>query len=379
MEKKKMIIGIACGAIALVILIVGVIVTVGIFNKKSEPSVVLGRDPSFTYLKGLDMTFNQLAEDGYFSGESFNGNPTYTFNRIGKEVRFAFREEGLDNKRKPICVVTTLNETFPELSGLSAKDAEALFAPYLSVRYTVAGGEGTYETDNYIFNIDTGASGTLHGDAAVSVSKKGVNTNEITNADLPTVTESNFYILPYSNQRLLTYVDIQDFTKQDIMLARNEIFARHGRRFDDPDVRAYFEAQSWYSGTIEPVDFSMELLSNTERQNIEFLKQHENGANGISQNVGNAGSVVTYNGFMLPQSSYRILTYADIADMSLWQLSIARNEIYARHGYIFNDKDLRSYFQAQSWYSGYVPAAEFDTSVLSATEKYNIAFIKSYE
>ena len=77
--------------------------------------------------------------------------------------------------------------------------------------------------------------------------------------------------------------------------------------------------------------------------------------------------------------SSRRLTYADIAGLSSWQLSMARNEIYARHGRMFNDPDIRSYFQAQSWYNGYIAPENFDSSVLSDTEVYNIEFIKSYE
>ena len=88
---------------------------------------------------------------------------------------------------------------------------------------------------------------------------------------------------------------------------------------------------------------------------------------------------VTYNGYMIPQSSSRRLTYADVAGLSSWQLTIARNEIYARHGRMFDDPDIRAFFEAQPWYYGYILPGDFDASVLSATEQYNIGFIKSYE
>ena len=38
-------------------------------------------------------------------------------------------------------------------------------------------------------------------------------------------------------------------------MAINEIYARHGRKFDTPEIRAYFENQKWYKGTIDPGDF----------------------------------------------------------------------------------------------------------------------------
>lgn len=366
----------------------------------ASATVAPGQDPDFSYLKGLDMTFDQLAEDGYFTAGDFEGNTTYTFNRFGDEARFAFAKDKLTGESRPLCLVTTVDQIFPDLSGLSAKDAEDLYSPYLTIS---SGGEGAYETVNYVFRIDADTSDTINGENVVSVTRKGqpeateapaeTATPEPTPTPTPVPTptpiptpeptpepvESNFYILPQSNQRLLTYVDIQNFTKQDMMLARNEIFARHGRKFKDEDVRTYFESQSWYKGTIEPEDFSTSVFSDIEQKNVDFLKQYEDGLNGISQSVGSSGSVVTYSGYIIPQSSSRRLTYADVAGLSSWQLSMARNEIYARHGRKFNDADIRSYFESQSWYNGYIDPENFDSSVLSETEVYNIDFIKSYE
>jgi len=77
-----------------------------------------------------------------------------------------------------------------------------------------------------------------------------------------------------------------------------------------------------------------------------------------------------------PQASERLLTNSDIAGLSKWQLKIMRNEIYARHGYIFKTDDMRSYFNQQSWYS---PQYEDISTFLSKIEKANIEFIKKHE
>ncbi len=88
--------------------------------------------------------------------------------------------------------------------------------------------------------------------------------------------QNNYYILPDSSLRLLTYQDIAGLSQQELMLARNEIFARHGRIFSDPDVRNYFESQIWYYGYIEPEDFSDTMLSDIEKDNIAFIQEYEN-------------------------------------------------------------------------------------------------------
>ena len=87
----------------------------------------------------------------------------------------------------------------------------------------------------------------------------------------------DYYILPESSTRLLTYRDIENLTEQDMMLARNEIYARHGRRFLDSTIQQYFNAQAWYKGTIEPSAFSESALSSIEVSNVQFIKSYEDG------------------------------------------------------------------------------------------------------
>lgn len=83
------------------------------------------------------------------------------------------------------------------------------------------------------------------------------------------------YILPDSAARLLTRSDVADLTWEQCCLARNEIFARHGRIFQTPQIAAYFEAQSWYHGTVPGASFDNNSLTPTERANADFLANYE--------------------------------------------------------------------------------------------------------
>lgn len=40
---------------------------------------------------------------------------------------------------------------------------------------------------------------------------------------------------------------------------------------------------------------------------------------------------------------------------------IGRNEIFARHGYIFTDENLKNHFESTSWYEGTIPAEQFNS------------------
>lgn len=75
--------------------------------------------------------------------------------------------------------------------------------------------------------------------------------------------------------------------------------------------------------------------------------------------------------------STRYIGYEDIMNYDKGQLRVLRNSIYARHGRIFKDKNLRTYFNSLSWYKGIhkeIPARE-----LNKYEKANIEFLKKHE
>ena len=85
------------------------------------------------------------------------------------------------------------------------------------------------------------------------------------------------------------------------------------------------------------------------------------------------------NEYILPESSTRLLERKDLENLSAEQCRLARNELYARHGRMFDDAALQSYFESCSWYQGSIPAANFSDTVLSEIEVKNRDFIVAYE
>lgn len=92
-------------------------------------------------------------------------------------------------------------------------------------------------------------------------------------------TEESEYILSQSNSEYLDESDVQGMTAQQLNYAKNEIYARHGRRFDSPELQNYFNSKSWYIGKYDPKDFdanySSSMLSDVEKRNAEFLRDME--------------------------------------------------------------------------------------------------------
>uniref|UniRef100_UPI003AB3FDF9 YARHG domain-containing protein n=1 Tax=Eisenbergiella sp. TaxID=1924109 RepID=UPI003AB3FDF9 len=81
--------------------------------------------------------------------------------------------------------------------------------------------------------------------------------------------------------------------------------------------------------------------------------------------------------YIFPNSSAAALQESDLLNLSAKQLRIAKNEIYARHGRLFADAELQSYFNGCSWYRGRIEPDEFDEGLLSEQEKANISMIQS--
>ncbi len=90
---------------------------------------------------------------------------------------------------------------------------------------------------------------------------------------------------------------------------------------------------------------------------------------------------VSYQGeYVLANSSSEYVTDAQLGGLSKSELSIARNEIYARHGRKFNSSSLQKYFEAKSWYKVNNSYNYSDDSAnLTKVEKANIQKILKAE
>lgn len=86
--------------------------------------------------------------------------------------------------------------------------------------------------------------------------------------------------------------------------------------------------------------------------------------------------------YIFANSDSEYIYETDLYGLSEWELRIARNEIMARHGRLFNDTTLQTYFDNCSWYTGSIDPDSFDKnyeSILNDYEKKNADMIKDYE
>lgn len=78
--------------------------------------------------------------------------------------------------------------------------------------------------------------------------------------------------------------------------------------------------------------------------------------------------------YIFPDSDKKYLSEDEVRSVEADKMALGRNEIFARHGYIFNDETYRQYFESQSWYEGTIPSDEFN-----AEEEFNDFEMKNVE
>jgi hypothetical protein len=164
-------------------------------------------------------------------------------------------------------------------------------------------------------------------------------------------------VFPQSSEEVLSEADVAGKDPATLRIARNEIFARNGRIFNDPALSAHFQKFSWYQATsYEP------KLNFVEKKNVALIRQFE-----MTQSAPKAG-------FLFVDSDRRLLTPQDLRGLSKAELRNARNEIYARRGRKFVRREVSNYFKQFDWYR-----PQFGEVELTFLEAQNVALIQKFE
>lgn len=205
------------------------------------------------------------------------------------------------------------------------------------------------ETNNNQNNVDT----------------KNNTTNNTNTKEKNAQTKLNNFIFPDSSTSKISPSNLYSLSSDQLFIARNEIFARHGYIFNNKKLQNYFEAQAWYkpnpSAKGEPSndieDYNAQTIMDMEEIKLAFKN-----------------SPIVNREYVLNNSHITKLTSDEVERLSDFEILLARNEIFARHGYIFGVPELNDYFQSKRWYN------KISNDVtLSEVEEYNIELIRKVE
>jgi hypothetical protein len=114
-----------------------------------------------------------------------------------------------------------------------------------------------------------------------------------------------------------------------------------------------------------------DLEKTSKDKEEELNKAKENYDKAVDENNKNGKFPGKY-----PFASSREVTIEELDMLSDFDRKVLRNEILARHGFIFKDEEMKFYFSGQKWYT---PKLENVDNLLSGPEKGNLEIIKVYE
>lgn len=81
--------------------------------------------------------------------------------------------------------------------------------------------------------------------------------------------------MEHSDERYFSREDIDGFDQQACLYARNSIFAQLGWKFDDAELRAYFSQFDWYTPTLDPAQFTEDMLNDCQQANVALVQAYE--------------------------------------------------------------------------------------------------------
>jgi hypothetical protein len=163
--------------------------------------------------------------------------------------------------------------------------------------------------------------------------------------------------------RALTRKKLGTHTNAEWTVLAAEIEAIHGKRFDDtPWLQQYLDERYWYRAADK---YDPKGLSDIERKNLQLIDTIRKQQRRVALAPGD-----------MELFENKLVTEAMLRGLSLHELRLLRNEIYARHGRIFKTLWIQQYFGGQMWYD---PKEDFKDEDITGTDKTNIETIVGLE
>lgn len=190
-------------------------------------------------------------------------------------------------------------------------------------------------------------------------------------ADLPAADNGTLeYFIENCDRRYFSADEVSGFDKDELVYARNAIYAKSGRIFSSEDISRYFRQFSWYVPSIPADAFTEDMLNPYQIANRDLILSIENGTTADGQ--------VSLE-YFIENCDREYFTLADIQGFDAEMCLYARNAVFAKSGWIFSNQDLSDYFHSCSWYTPRYTAEEFSDSLLNQYQIANRDLILEYE
>lgn len=195
-----------------------------------------------------------------------------------------------------------------------------------------------------------------------------LNDTERRNLDLIRIAEASKHgtvqpgDLRYWQTRPLTIRKLGVHSGAEWLVLRSEVEAIHGKRFQEAWLQQYFDERYWYKANDK---YDPKKLTALEQKNLITIADAQKKSRRVALAPGD-----------MELFENRLIAPHMLRGLSLHELRLLRNEIYARHGRQFQAPWLAQYFYSQPWYQ---PSESFKDEDISGSDKTNIETIVAYE
>jgi hypothetical protein len=166
----------------------------------------------------------------------------------------------------------------------------------------------------------------------------------------------------YWRSRTLTPKKLGLHSGAEWRVLRAEVEAIHGKRFSEQWLQQYFDERYWYKPSNK---YDPKALSALEEKNLLTIEAAQKKSRKLALAPGD-----------MELFENKLISEQMLHGLSLNELRLLRNEVYARHGRQFQAPWLSQYFFSQPWYQ---PDENFKDEELSGADKQNVETIVAYE
>lgn len=163
--------------------------------------------------------------------------------------------------------------------------------------------------------------------------------------------------------KLITEENLGSYSSAEWRVLIAEIEAIHGKTFANEEwLQKYFDERYWYRRN---PNYSPAVLNDFERKNLEVLLSEKSKVRNTAISIGDMENFQTV-----------ALTEDLLKGLSMMELRMIRNEIWARRGLKFETPGIRQYFEWRDWYK---PLKDQRKVKLSEIEQQNVNLILAQE
>lgn len=219
-------------------------------------------------------TILAFRSDGTVVSKDFEERNTYYWRKEGDRYHLYESKEARDVE--DACISYTLEERDgKDVLVLDLENGNKLFfsddenleiddSDYEHIKYMMGTlyGDSALDENNYGNSAASGSHSSSSGLGSSDYSIMNDDDEDYEDEDYEEETEEEDeeeyggeYIFPDSDTSYLSKSDLKGMTKSQINLAKNELYARHGRMFQREDLQEYFDGCSWYTPEYTPEEW----------------------------------------------------------------------------------------------------------------------------